>query len=490
MGHGTRLSRLNSPDWPLVIAAALRHGKNRRLPQGRGKRYIFRPVEAMPSPLGTAASNAPTHTRHPDPTSHPTLSNAMRIQAFRGLLPRPDLVSEVAAVPYDVVDTEEARALAAGRPYDLLHVDRAEIDLPPDTDPYSPVVYAKAAEYFQKLIADGILVREAEPALYLYQQVMDGRAQTGLIAACSVEDYGHEVIKKHEKTRQAKEDDRTNLVSALSAHTGPIFLTYRDQADVNARVNAILASEAPLFDFTAPDGIIHRVWRVTGVDAFIEDFADVQFAYIADGHHRAASAWRVGTERKQQNSAHTGGEDYNWFLGVLFPASELRILAYNRIVHDLNSLQPEELLAAIRDAGFTVTPTSEKIPAAPGTICLYLPGAWYLVTWETTEPHHLPPALIDPVEALDVSVLQSRILSPLLDIDDPRTNNRIEFIGGIRGTAELERKVDSGYAAVAFSMYPTTVDQLMAIADAGAIMPPKSTWFEPKLRSGLVVQTF
>lgn len=414
----------------------------------------------------------------------------MRIQAFRGLLPRPDLVSEVAAVPYDVVDTEEARALAANRPYDLLHVDRAEIDLPPDTDPYSPAVYAKAAENFQKLIADGILVREAEPALYLYQQVMNGRAQTGLIAACSVEDYGHDVIKKHEKTRQAKEDDRTTLVSTLSAHTGPIFLTYRDQNEVNVRIRAILTNEAPIFDFTAPDGIIHRVWRITNVDPFIEEFANVQFAYIADGHHRAASAWRVGSERKQQNTAHTGGEDYNWFLGVLFPASELQILPYNRIVLDLNGLQPEELLAGIRDSGFEVTPTSEKSPAAPGSFCLYLQGAWYLVTWDTTEPHHLPASFIDPVESLDVSVLQSRILTPLLGIDDPRTSNRIEFIGGIRGTAELERKVDSGYAAVAFSMYATTVEQLMAISDAGAIMPPKSTWFEPKLRSGLVVQTF
>lgn len=408
----------------------------------------------------------------------------MRIQAFRGLLPRPELASEVAAVPYDVVDTEEARALAANRPYDLLHVDRAEIDLPPDTDPYSPAVYARAAANFQKLIADGILVREAEPALYLYQQVMNGRAQTGLIAACSVEDYGHDVIKKHEKTRQAKEDDRTNLVRALSAHTGPIFLTYRDRGDVNTRIETILKTEAPLFDFTAPDGIIHRVWRVTGTEPFIDAFADVQFAYVADGHHRSASAWRVGTERKKLNAAHTGGEDYNWFLGVLFPASELCILPYNRIVLDLNGLHPEELLAGIAATGFTVSTTSEKSPAAPGSICMYLNSAWYLLTWDPAAHD------TDPVESLDVSVLQTRILTPLLNIDDPRTNNRIEFIGGIRGTAELERKVNSGHAAVAFSMYPTTVEQLMAIADAGEIMPPKSTWFEPKLRSGLVVQTF
>lgn len=407
----------------------------------------------------------------------------MRIQAFRGLLPRPELASAVAAVPYDVVDTEEARALVVDRPYDLLHVDRAEIDLPPGTDPYSAEVYSKAVENFRKLIAEGVLQREPEPALYLYQQVMDGRAQTGLIAACHVDDYGHDVIKKHEKTRQVKEDDRTNLVRALSAHTGPIFLTYRDRAELNERIATILASEVPLFDFTAPDGVIHRVWRVTATEPFIEAFSHVQFAYVADGHHRSASAWRVGTERKKLNAAHTGGEDYNWFLGVLFPASELHILPYNRAVHDLNGLHPEEFLAAIASAGFTVTPGEQKLPVAPATICMYFQKAWHLLTWEAGGGE-------DPVESLDVSVLQNRILSPILNIDDPRTNDRIEFIGGIRGTAELEKKVDSGRAAVAFSLYPTTVDQLMAIADAGEIMPPKSTWFEPKLRSGLVVQTF
>lgn len=407
----------------------------------------------------------------------------MRIQAFRGLLPRPELASQVAAVPYDVVDTEEARALVAGRPYDFLHIDRAEIDLPPGTDPYSEEVYSKAVENFQKLITDGILQRETEPVLYLYQQVMDGRAQTGLIAACHVDDYGHDVIRKHEKTRQLKEDDRTNLVRALSAHTGPIFLTYRDRTELNDRIAAILAAEVPLFDFTAADGVIHRVWRVTDTGPFMEAFSHVQFAYVADGHHRIASAWRVGTERKKLNAAHTGGEDYNWFLGVLFPASELNILPYNRAVHDLNGMNPEEFLAAIASAGFTILPGEQQTPITPSSICMYFRNSWALLTWEADEEK-------DPVESLDVSILQNRILSPILNIDDPRTNERIEFIGGIRGTAELERKVDSGRAAVAFSMYPTTVEQLMAIADAGEIMPPKSTWFEPKLRSGLVVQTF
>lgn len=407
----------------------------------------------------------------------------MKIQAFRGLLPRPDLASEVAAVPYDVVDTAEARALASGRPYDLLHVDRAEIDLPPDTNPYASVVYETAAKNLQQLIDGGILQREAEPALYLYQQVMDGRAQTGLIAACHIDDYGNDIIRKHEKTRQVKEDDRTNLVRALSAHTGPIFLTYRDRDDVNERIATILANEAPLFDFTAPDGIAHKVWRIADPAPFVAAFDEVPLAYVADGHHRSASAWRVGTERRAANPDHTGNEDYNWFLGVLFPARQLKILPYNRAVLDLNRLDAQGFLAGLASAGFTRTETTQKTPDSPASLCMYFQGKWHLLTWETA-------LTSDPVESLDVSVLQSRLLAPLLGIDDPRTNERIEFIGGIRGTAELEKKVDSGRAAVAFSMYPTTVDQLMAIADAGQIMPPKSTWFEPKLRSGLVVQTF
>jgi len=407
----------------------------------------------------------------------------MRIQAFRGLTPRPELASAVAAVPYDVVDTEEARALAANRPYDLLHVDRAEIDLPPDIDPYSSVVYETALKNLQRLISEGVLVREPSPVLYLYQQQMGAHVQTGLIAACHVDDYGNDVIRKHEKTRKVKEDDRTRLVDALSAHTGPIFLTYKDRADVDARIAAILGAEPPVFDFTAPDGIAHRVWRVKDAAPFVEAFGKVDFAYVADGHHRSASAWRVGTERRAANPAHNGSEDYNWFLGVLFPASQLQILPYNRIVHDLNRHTPEEFLIAVADAGFRVTFTEARAPAAPGSVHIYLGGKWLALSWDAA-------AITDPVASLDVSVLQDRLLAPILGIADPRTSERIEFIGGIRGTAELERRVDNGAAAIAFSMYPTTVGQLMAIADAGEIMPPKSTWFEPKLRSGLVVQTF
>jgi uncharacterized protein (DUF1015 family) len=406
----------------------------------------------------------------------------MKLKAFAGLLPRLDQVTEVAAVPYDVVDTKEARALAEGHPHNLLHVDRAEIGFPDSQDPYAPEIYAAAKANFQKLIADGILVREAGPAIYLYQQEMNGRKQTGVLAACSVADYENDIIRKHEKTRKVKEDDRTNLVDALSAHTGPIFLTFRDREEIQQLIDQTLATPAH-FDFVADDGVAHRLWKVAAPQAFVEAFDRVPLAYVADGHHRSASAWRVGTMRKNANPNHTGNEDYNWLLGVLFPASHLAILPYNRVVSDLNGHTAEYLLEAIRAAGFTVTPATNPVPTAPGNVHMFLDGKWSAISWDAS-------AMTDPVNSLDVSVLQDRILKPLLDIDDPRTNNRIDFIGGIRGTAELEKRVAEGRAAVAFSMYPTTVDQLMSIADAGAIMPPKSTWFEPKLRSGLVIQTF
>lgn len=411
----------------------------------------------------------------------------MRLKPILGLVPAPQHVAEVAAVPYDVVDRAEAAAMAAGKPRNLLHVDRAEIDLPADVDPYDDAVYAKARENFLKLQADGVLVREREPAVYFYRQTMGSHRQTGLMAGCHIEDYERDVIKKHEKTRQVKEDDRTRLVDTLSAHTGPVFLTYKDLAAVDAIEREVTHHEAPLFNFTADDGIGHTVWRVTGARAaqLAALFAQqVPCAYVADGHHRSASAARVGGERRSKNAAHTGEEDYNWFLGVLFPATQLSILPYNRAVLDLNGHSAESLLQAIAAAGVRVAPTDFKQPTTPQCVHLYLGrGRWQALSWD------YDPA-VSPVDALDVSVLQTRILAPLLGIDDPRTNDHIEFIGGIRGPEALERRVDSGEAACAFSMYPTTVEQLMAISDAGQIMPPKSTWFEPKLRSGLVIQTF
>jgi len=385
-------------------------------------------------------------------------------------------------VPYDVVDREEAAALAEGNPYSLLHVDRAEIDLPPETDPYSDAVYAKALENFLRLQKEGALIRETSRVVYLYQQIMGNHAQTGIAALCHIDDYENNLIKKHEKTRKDKEDDRTRLIATLSADTGPVFLTYRDEAAIDRFVNEA-KRDAPLYDFTAPDGIRHTVWRLEHSGEVVDDFCRVPCAYVADGHHRTASAVRVGKERRAANARHTGNEEYNWFLAVLFPASQLRILPYNRCVRDLNGRTEEEFLAGLKAGGFLVEKAGDAMPPGPGEVRMCLGGNWRRVAWT-------PDAGADPIARLDVTVLQERVLGPLLGIDDPRTSKRIEFIGGIRGTGELERRVKEGRAAVAFSMYPTTVEQLMEIADAGAIMPPKSTWFEPKLRSGLFIHTF
>lgn len=409
----------------------------------------------------------------------------MRFRSFLGLVPPPEHAAAVAAVPYDVVNRDEAYALAHDQPLNLLHVDRAEIDLPAEVDPYSPEVYVKARENFDKLQSEGALVREVAASIYIYRQTIGEHSQTGLVGVCHVEDYENDVIKKHEKTRQDKEDDRTRLVDTLSANTGPIFLTYRGIPAIDAVVRDFRLENEAVHDFTAQDGVRHQVWRMpAGPSADIEQlFAhQVPAAYVADGHHRAASAYRVGKSRKASNPDHDGREDYNWFLCVLFPGNELNILPYNRAVKDLNGLDPETFLAAVGKV-FKVTATEEKSPTQPGHASMYLGGSWYDLTWKAEED-------ASPIDQLDVSILQDRLLGPVLGIDDPRTSKRIDFIGGIRGTAELERLVDSGDHAVAFSLYPVTVDQLMAISDATQIMPPKSTWFEPKLRSGLFVHTF
>ena len=353
--------------------------------------------------------------------------------------------------------------------------------MPPETDPYSDAVYAKARENFLALQRDGALIREAAPSLYLYQQRMGAHVQTGIVAVCHLEDYERDLIKKHEKTRPDKEDDRTRLIGALSADTGPVFLTYRDRPEISKLMKKAEWS-TPLYDFTAPDGIEHTLWRIADSATFVREFAQVPAAYVADGHHRTASAVRVGRERRAANPQHTGDEAYNWFLAVLFPASHLQILPYNRVVKDLHGHEPAAFLEALGKA-FAVTPRETTAPAHAGDILMYLGAKWYELAWQ-------PSLDADPVSRLDVSGLQNKVLAPLLGIDDPRTSKRIDFIGGIRGPEELVRLVDSGQAAVAFSMFPTTVRQLMAIADAGQIMPPKSTWFEPKLRSGLFIHTF
>ena len=404
----------------------------------------------------------------------------MRLHPFRALRPPPAIAGEVAAVPYDVVNREEAAALAAGNPSSFLHVGRPDIDLPADTDAYDARVYAQGRSALDAFLADGTLVRDAEPALYLYRLVMDGRQQVGIVGCVHVDDYENDLIRKHEKTRKDKEDDRTRHVLTLSAHAEPVFLAYRPVQAVDALV-AEATSAAPLYDFTAPDGVRHSLWKVAPADALVRAFAAVPLSYVADGHHRSASAWRAGKERRAANPGHTGDEEYNWFLAVLFPSDQLHILPYNRLVKDLNGLTPEQFRAKLGGLG-RVERTTDPVPPVAGSFCVYLPGGWWRVT--------IDPATIDardPIGSLDVSLLQERVLTPLLGVGDPRTDKRIDFVGGIRGTGELERRVDSGEMAVGFSMHPTTMDQLLAVSDAGAIMPPKSTWFEPKLRSGLLV---
>ncbi|MBX3460933.1 MAG: DUF1015 domain-containing protein [Planctomycetes bacterium] len=400
----------------------------------------------------------------------------MRIRAFTPLRPPADKAHLVASLPYDVVTTDEARELARDNPLSMLHVVRAEIDFPEGTDPHSDAVYAKAVENFKRLQSTGALVRESGPSLYVYQQQMGAHIQRGVVALCHVDDYDAGLIKKHEKTRRDKEDDRTRLTSDLSANAGPVFLTYRDHKPVSELVAAIVQTK-PDFDFTAPDGIRHTGWRVPGGGDLVAAFKAVPAFYVADGHHRSASAARVARMRRDANPGHTGNEDYNWFLCVMFPAGELNILPYNRLVHDLNGHSPQALIKATG-----AKPGAQPSPGATGKVSMYVAGAWHTLTLE-------PAPDADPVSRLDVQMLQEQVLAPLLGIDDPRTSERISFAGGIRGTDYLRKQVDAGKAAVAFSMYPVSVNQLMDIADAGQIMPPKSTWFEPKLRSGLFVHT-
>ncbi len=404
----------------------------------------------------------------------------MRLNPFRAVRPRPDLAARVAAVPYDVVNRAEAAELARGNPHSFLHVGRSDIDLPPEVDPYDPRIYARARAALDELLSSGTLVEDAKPGLFLYRQVMDGRTQTGVVGCVHVDDYERDLIRKHEKTRQDKEDDRTRHVLTLNANAEPVFLTYRAEPAIDAQVERIVAT-APLYDFTAPDGVRHTVWTVPDPAALVRAFGAVPHSYVADGHHRSASAWRAGKERRAANPSHHGDEEYNWFLAVLFPSSELRILPYNRMVRDLKGQTPAEVLARIGKLG-KLTPTRDPAPDRSGVFALYLGGAWHRL--------ELDPASIDrsdPIASLDVSLLQDRVLGPILGIGDPRTDKRIDFVGGIRGPAELQRRVESGEMAVGFSLYPTTLDQLMAVSDAGHIMPPKSTWFEPKLRSGLFV---
>ncbi len=405
----------------------------------------------------------------------------MRIRSFQGLRPAADAVADVVSLPYAVVSTDEARTLAEGNPWSMLRVVRAEIEFPPGQDPYADEVYARAVDNFRRLQEEGKLIGEEEPCVFLYRQTMGEHSQTGIMAISHVDDYDQGRIKRHERTRVAKENDRTRLTREMRANAGPVFLTFRDDPRLGDLTAAATCGE-PLYDWTAPDGIRHTVWRVPGGDDFVGAFESIPATYVADGHHRAASAARVAREMREGNPSHTGEEDYNWFLTVLFPASELKILAYNRLVADLNGLSPAEFLAKVGEIA-EVRPTGEDTPGEPGEFRFYLDGSWHAIRLEAA-PH------ADPASSLDVSLLQENILGPILGIGDPRTDDRIDFVGGIRGTRYLKDQVDAGRAGVAFSLYPVLVEQLMDIADADQVMPPKSTWFEPKLRSGFAVHTF
>ncbi|MBR4614693.1 MAG: DUF1015 domain-containing protein [Kiritimatiellae bacterium] len=394
----------------------------------------------------------------------------MNIRPFAAVRPNREDAALVASVPYDVVDTAEATALAAGNPKSFLHVSRPEIDLAPGTDCSSPEAYAQARRALDGLVANGTLVRDGEPKFYAYRQTMGGHSQTGIVATFDTKDYLSGVLKQHEKTRRDKEDDRTRHIETLSAHTGPAFLTYRDDPAIDLIVKDACRGE-PLYDFVADDGIGHTVWEIASasscmVDELQELFARIPVAYIADGHHRSAAASRYAKE-------HNFEGESRWFLAVIFPASQLRILSYNRLVADLNGLSDGEFLSRVSE-NFRIGEKGER------NCRMYFRGRWHDLSWS------IPPGA-DAVSSLDVAYLQERLLAPVLGIGDPRTDSRISFMGGIRGDDALVAKVDSGENAVAFAMEPVTVEEIMSIADAGAIMPPKSTWFEPKLRSGLFV---
>ena len=397
------------------------------------------------------------------------------LKPFAALRPKPELAAQICELPYDVMSSDEARALAAGNELSFLHVSKPEIDLPPGTDVYSSEVYAKGKENFIRLIAAGALQQDHAPAFYLYRQIMGQHSQTGLVAAASCEEYLKNIIKKHEFTRPDKEDDRVRHIETLSSQTGPVFLTYRAVAAFDEFV-ALKISEPPAADFTGKDGVRHTSWTISSADEikFIETrFAQIPFLYIADGHHRSAAAARIFQSRQ-------GAGESGQFLAVIFPHNQMQILPYNRVLKDLNGWTPEQLLEILKTV-FAFSPDRGiAMPTRKHELCFYLGGQWHKVTFRTQFN-----AMEKPVDLLDVALLQNNVLSPIFGIGDPRTSKKINFVGGIRGTAELEKLVNSGEYACAFSMFPTSIEDLMSIADAGGILPPKSTWFEPKLRDAM-----
>ncbi|MGC4018681.1 MAG: DUF1015 domain-containing protein [Muricomes sp.] len=409
------------------------------------------------------------------------------IHPFESVRPARELASSIAALPYDVYNSKEARVIVENNPLSFLKIDRAETQFPPDIDMYSQPVYDKARDTLNEMIADGSFVKDESPCYYIYALTMNGRTQTGLVGCASIDDYMENKIKKHENTRADKEIDRTRHIDTLSAQTGPIFLAYHSNAELNQILNKVKTSE-PLYDFTSEDQVCHQVWKISSaqdIERIIHIFENIDNIYIADGHHRAASAVKTGLKRREENPDYDGNEEFNYFLSVLFPAEELHIYDYNRVVSDLNGHTFEEFINMV-GTGFEVTEMGKEIfyPSCKGEIGLYGNGCWYRLTAN--------PFLFseDPVNSLDVSVLQNIILGPLLGIKDPKTDIRIQFVGGIRGLKALADIVDEAGTGAAFAMYPTSMEELLLVADAGRLMPPKSTWFEPKLRSGLFIHQF
>ena len=407
------------------------------------------------------------------------------IKPFRAIRPIAEKAEKVAALPYDVMSSEEAREMVKGNPYSFLHVDKAEIDLDRSIDLYDTKVYQKAKQNMEQMVQNGIMIQDKQPLLYIYCLTMNGKSQIGLVACTSIDEYLNNTIKKHELTRADKEADRIRHVDTLNANTGPIFLAYRKNDEVKAILQSVMKKEQAVYDFISEDGIAHKIWLITeqnDITKLIEIFQKIPSLYIADGHHRNASAVKIGYKRREQKPDYTGKEEFNYYLSVLFSDDELYIMDYNRVVKDLNGLTQKEFLQKIREK-FDIVPYEQKgccRPQQRHQFGMYL-DKWYLLT---AKKEIIPK---DIVSSLDVSILQKEILEPILSIGDPRTDKRIDFIGGIRGLEALQQKVDNGEMKVAFSMYPTSMEELMSVADANKIMPPKSTWFEPKLRSGLFI---
>lgn len=411
------------------------------------------------------------------------------IKPFAALRPKKEFAEKVAAPPYDVLDSQEAREMAKGNPYSFLHISKPEIDLPDNIDLYDDRVYAKGKENFEKFIREGILVQDEKPLFYIYRQIMGNHSQVGIVAGTSVEDYEKDIIKKHELTREDKENDRLRHIATLKAQTGPVFLTYPARESIDQLVESVISSSEPEYDFESRDKyatVRHTFWVIRDenlIKRIQEEFAAIPYLYVADGHHRSAAATRYKQMRQAENPNHTGQEEYNYFLSVIFPHNQMQILDYNRLVKDLNGLSEEEFLSRLEKI-FVVEKVGSSVykPSRAHEFSMYLSGQWYKLT---ARDGVFNPA--DPLDRLDVNILQKNVLHPILGIENPRKDKRIDFVGGIRGLKELQDRVDSGTWKVAFALYPTSIEDLMSIADAGQIMPPKSTWFEPKLKSGLAI---